>query len=138
MYRLLSRVVSVVGVGTRLIAGRRMNRVSSRDTAKRLFSSPKLSRPVLGPTPRSVGMCGCSPGTKWPPLKPDHTPLSGLWLRCAELHLTSPPPPPPSLYMPSWRAKRQLPNLTFRGPCIVTYSYNKNKRDALFLKLILV
>jgi len=27
---------------------------------------------------------------------------------------------------------------TFRGPCIVMYSYNKNQRDALFLKFILV
>jgi len=29
-------------------------------------------------------------------------------------------------------------NLTFRGPCIVIYSYNKNQRDGLFLKFILV
>jgi len=29
-------------------------------------------------------------------------------------------------------------NLTFRGPCIVIYSYNKNQRDALFLKFMLV
>jgi hypothetical protein len=30
-------------------------------------------------------------------------------------------------------------NLTFRGPCIVIYSYNKNERDAkFFLKFILV
>jgi len=28
--------------------------------------------------------------------------------------------------------------LTFRGPCIVIYSYNKNQEDALFLKFILV
>jgi len=28
--------------------------------------------------------------------------------------------------------------LTFRGPCIVMYSYNKSQRDALFLKFILV
>jgi hypothetical protein len=27
-------------------------------------------------------------------------------------------------------------NLTFRGPCIVMYSYNESQRDALFLKLI--
>jgi len=27
-------------------------------------------------------------------------------------------------------------NLTFRGPCIVIYSYNKSQRDALFLELI--
>ena len=32
----------------------------------------------------------------------------------------------------------QFPNLTFRGPCIVIYSYNKNQRDALFLKFILI
>jgi len=29
-------------------------------------------------------------------------------------------------------------NLTFRGPCIVIYSYNKSQCDALFLKCILV
>jgi len=28
--------------------------------------------------------------------------------------------------------------LTFRGPCIVIYSYNRSQRDALFLKFILV
>jgi len=28
--------------------------------------------------------------------------------------------------------------LTFRGPCFVIYSYNKNQRDALFLKFILI
>ena len=28
--------------------------------------------------------------------------------------------------------------VTFRGPCIVIYSYNKNQRDALFLKFILI
>jgi len=28
--------------------------------------------------------------------------------------------------------------LTFRGPCIVIYSYNKSQRDALFLKFILI
>ena len=28
--------------------------------------------------------------------------------------------------------------LTFRGPCIVIYSYNKSQRDELFLKFILV
>jgi len=28
--------------------------------------------------------------------------------------------------------------LTFRGPCIVIYSYNKSQRDALFLSFILV
>jgi hypothetical protein len=31
-----------------------------------------------------------------------------------------------------------LTNLTFRGTCIVTYSYNKSQRDALFLNFILV
>jgi len=29
-------------------------------------------------------------------------------------------------------------NLTFREPCIVTCSYNKSQRDALFLKFILI
>ena len=28
--------------------------------------------------------------------------------------------------------------LTFRGPCSVIYSYNKSRRDALFLHFILV
>jgi len=28
--------------------------------------------------------------------------------------------------------------LTFRGPCIVIYSYNKNKRETLLLSFILV
>ena len=27
-------------------------------------------------------------------------------------------------------------NLTFRGPCIVIYSYNKSQQDALFLNFI--
>jgi hypothetical protein len=27
-------------------------------------------------------------------------------------------------------------NLTFRGPCIVMYSYNESQRDALFLKFM--
>ena len=34
--------------------------------------------------------------------------------------------------------KLRLSNLTFRGPCIVLYSYNESQRDALFLKFILV
>jgi hypothetical protein len=29
-----------------------------------------------------------------------------------------------------------LANLTFRGPCIVIYSYNESQRDALFIRLI--
>ena len=29
-------------------------------------------------------------------------------------------------------------NLTFRGPCIVIYSYNKSQQDELFLNFILV
>jgi hypothetical protein len=29
-----------------------------------------------------------------------------------------------------------LANLTFRGLCIVIYSYNKSQQDALFLKFI--
>jgi hypothetical protein len=33
---------------------------------------------------------------------------------------------------------RIVTNLTFRGPCIMIYSYNKNQRDALFLKFILI
>jgi hypothetical protein len=30
----------------------------------------------------------------------------------------------------------KTPSLTFRGPCIVMYSYNESPRDALFLKFI--
>jgi len=38
-----------------------------------------------------------------------------------------------------WRAfMNAVMNLTFRGPCIVTYSYNESQRDALFLKFILL
>ena len=29
-------------------------------------------------------------------------------------------------------------SLTFRGPCVVVYSYNRSQRDALFLNFILV
>jgi len=29
-----------------------------------------------------------------------------------------------------------LPNLTFRGQCVLVKSYNKSQRDALFLKFI--
>ena len=29
-------------------------------------------------------------------------------------------------------------NLTFRGPCIMIYSYNESQRDALFLKFICI
>jgi hypothetical protein len=36
-----------------------------------------------------------------------------------------------------WRAHvNVVMNLTFRGPCIVTYSYNESQRYALFLKFI--
>jgi len=31
-----------------------------------------------------------------------------------------------------------LSNWTFRGPCIMIYSYNKNQQDTLFLNFILV
>jgi len=31
-----------------------------------------------------------------------------------------------------------LLSLTFRGPCIVMYSYNESQRDALFLKFLVV
>jgi hypothetical protein len=33
---------------------------------------------------------------------------------------------------------KQQYRVTFRGPCIVIYSYNKSQRDALFLKFILM
>jgi len=32
----------------------------------------------------------------------------------------------------------KIHNLTFRGLCIVIYSYNKSQGDALFLKFIMV
>ena len=34
--------------------------------------------------------------------------------------------------------KLVLQYLTFRGPCVVIYSYNKSQQDALFLRFILV
>ena len=34
--------------------------------------------------------------------------------------------------------KMLLKYLTFRGPCIVIYSYNKSQLDTLFLKFILI
>jgi len=34
--------------------------------------------------------------------------------------------------------KPEEENLTFRGPCIVIFCYNKSQQDALFLYLILV
>jgi hypothetical protein len=42
------------------------------------------------------------------------------------------------LHVYSVSAKHTKSNLTFRGPCIVIYSYNKSQQDALFLKFILV
>jgi len=38
----------------------------------------------------------------------------------------------------SVKCKRTIANLTFRGPCIVIYSYNKSQRYALLLNFILV
>jgi len=36
-----------------------------------------------------------------------------------------------------WRAPvNAVLNLTYRVPCIVTYSYDERQRDALFLKFI--
>jgi len=43
----------------------------------------------------------------------------------------------PSLYSRGFDC-RITSNLTFRGPCIVIYSYNKSQRAALFLDFILV
>jgi hypothetical protein len=34
------------------------------------------------------------------------------------------------------RGKKSLCNWTFRGSCIVIYSYNKSQQDALFLRFI--
>jgi len=56
----------------------------------------------------------------------DHTPTAGrLWL-CAvnESHVIM--------------QQQLIIHLTFRGPCIVIYSYNATQRDALFLNFILV
>ena len=35
-------------------------------------------------------------------------------------------------------SKQTWTHWTFRGPCILMYSYNKSQRDALFLKFILI
>jgi len=43
-------------------------------------------------------------------------------------------PTQPTSYLVSTRS----PFLTFRGPCIMIYSYNKSQQDALFLNFILV
>jgi len=43
---------------------------------------------------------------------------------------------PPYIFV-AWTGTK-FTNLTFRGPCIVIYYYNKSQRDALFLKFILV
>jgi hypothetical protein len=40
------------------------------------------------------------------------------------------------LKISSCDSKGELVNLTFRGPCIVIYSYNKSQWDAQFLKFI--
>jgi hypothetical protein len=34
--------------------------------------------------------------------------------------------------------KEGTKNVTFRGPCIVIYSYNRSQQDAVFLNFILV
>jgi len=44
---------------------------------------------------------------------------------------------------PNWMSSGEFmclfnENLTFRGLCIMIYSYNKSQRDVLFLKFILV
>ena len=41
-----------------------------------------------------------------------------------------------SMHMYTW--KKDASNLTFKGPCIVIYSYNKSQRNALFFNFILV
>jgi hypothetical protein len=42
----------------------------------------------------------------------------------------------PSLHKLQIIDNQYVMNLTFRGPCIVIYSYNKSQQDALFLKFI--
>jgi len=44
----------------------------------------------------------------------------------------------PELGCSATKKKFNTTDLTFRGPCIVLYSYDKSQRDALFLKFILV
>jgi hypothetical protein len=39
---------------------------------------------------------------------------------------------------PSYLVSTRSPFLTFKGPCIVIYSYNKSQQDALFLNSILI
>jgi len=39
---------------------------------------------------------------------------------------------------PSYLVSTRSPILTFRGPCILIYSFNKSQQDALFLNFILV
>ena len=37
-----------------------------------------------------------------------------------------------------YKPRNEVTYLTFIGPCILIYSYNKSQRDALFLKFILI
>jgi hypothetical protein len=40
------------------------------------------------------------------------------------------------VFYSSHPSRQVLGNLTFRGPCIVMYSYNESQRDALFVTFI--
>ena len=42
------------------------------------------------------------------------------------------------MYLSLLIGNTKIPNLTFRGPCIVIYSYNESQQDALSLNFILV
>ena len=41
----------------------------------------------------------------------------------------------PVLFLKHLRGNIHKSHLTFRGPCIVIYSYNKSQRDAVFLNI---
>jgi hypothetical protein len=76
----------------------------------RIAVRAKMSRPVLGPIQTcSSGWRGSVTGVKRPERDVDHSLSSS-----AEFNN----------------------NLTFRGPCIVIYSFNESQPDALFLKFI--